>query len=189
MSRTIHINRFGRRPAKKMPGRVPARARQEFRHDGHIEDGQPRGKRTPVTKLFCSRACGACHRRMHPSAPRSKNAKNVPVKRAFAEPVLATEGQAEYGPCLTCGRMNRISTPGPLFCNDRCRDYVPLRPRKPDGAWFIVAGPVDYCTACATAITPRKPHGDLTPYRKDGRLYCGCAQKRQKAGAALRVQS
>ena len=34
-----------------------------------------------------------------------------------------------------------------------------------------------------------QPHGDLTPYRKDGRLYCGCAQKRQKAGAALRVQS
>ena len=35
----------------------------------------------------------------------------------------------------------------------------------------------------------RKPHGELTPYRKDGRLYCGCAQERQKAGAALRVQS
>jgi hypothetical protein len=99
------------------------------------------------------------------------------------------EGQAEYGPCQTCGRMNRISTPGPLFCNGRCRDYVPLRPRKPDGDWFIVAGPVDYCAACATAVTPRKPHGDLTPHRKYGRLYCGCAQKRQKAGAALRVQS
>ena len=35
----------------------------------------------------------------------------------------------------------------------------------------------------------RKPHGDVTPYRKEGCLYCGCAHKRQKAGGALRVQS
>jgi hypothetical protein len=62
----------------------------------------------------------------------------------------------------------------PTYCNDRCRDYVPLPLRLPDGDYFIVAGPVEHCAACRMVIMPSKPHGYIMPCRgKDGRLYCG----------------
>jgi hypothetical protein len=28
------------------------------------------------------------------------------------------------------------------FCSAHCAEYVPLPPRKPDGEWFIVVGPM-----------------------------------------------
>jgi hypothetical protein len=70
----------------------------------------------------------------------------------------------------------------PTYCNDRCRNYVPLSPRKPDGDWHIVAGAVEYCAACRMAIMPSKPHGYIMPHRgEDGLLYCGpvCRQARR----------
>jgi hypothetical protein len=112
------------------------------------------GKLTPAARVFCNKSCGSFYRRLHPVKGGAQTPKKRPIPSAFLEPVRAVVGRSEFGPC------------------ERCRDYVPLPARKVDGEFFIVAGPVDYCSACAMAIMPRKPHGYITPYRKDGRLYC-----------------
>lgn len=79
---------------------------------------------------------------------------------------------AQYRCCRSCGRAFELAATKTTNC-PRCNGYVPLPPRKPDGDWFVIAGPVDYCCGCGLAIMPRKPHGFLTPFRgADGDLYC-----------------
>jgi hypothetical protein len=130
------------------------------------------GKLTPAARVFCNKSCGSFYRRLHPVKGGAQTLKKRPIPSAFLEPVRAVVGRSEFGPCESCGRPCQIEPGKPTYCNERCRDYVPLPARKVDGEFFIVAGPVDYCSACAMAIMPRKPHGYITPYRKDGRLYC-----------------
>ena len=131
------------------------------------------GKPTLAARLFCSPKCGQFYRRLHPVKRGRQNAKKEPISSALPGSVRLTEGRSEYGPCQGCGRMQRITASGSLFCNDGCREYVPLPARKPDGDWFIVAGTVDLCHGCGLAISPRNPQGFLTPYRRgDGHPYC-----------------
>jgi predicted nucleic acid-binding Zn ribbon protein len=139
------------------------------------------GKQTPASKQFCDSRCSRNHRQSTgPKSPKkapttqvaecTENDKKRPILRALLEPVSATDRRSEYGLCKACGRS--ISKPLE-YCNDRCRDYVPLPPRKPDGDWFIIAGPMDYCFDCGLGITPKKPSGFITPWRgRDGKLRC-----------------
>jgi hypothetical protein len=76
----------------------------------------------------------------------------------------------QTNPALGSGFMRK--THDQAFCSDRCRDYVAAPPRKADGEWFIVAGPVDFCVECGLAIIPRKPHGYITPFRHDDGPHC-----------------
>jgi hypothetical protein len=126
--------------------------------------------------------CRAYWHRMHPGASRTENAKKAPARQVLLKPVCATERPSEYAPCEACGRSCRIEPGAATFCNERCRSYVPLPPRKPDGQWFTVAGPVNVCVACRLAITPTK-----RPWRKDDKLYCSaeCRRARQKADQRL----
>ena len=101
-----------------------------------------------------------------------ENAKKRPIPSALLEPFSAVEGRSEWRDCEACGRATEYRPGQPTFCSDQCRSYVPRSLRKFDGDWFVVAGPVDYCQSCHMAITPRKPHGYLTPYRVDGQLRC-----------------
>jgi hypothetical protein len=121
------------------------------------------GKLTPAAKVFCSLGCGNFYRRLHPVKGVAQTPKKRPISSIFLEPVRAVVGRPKFGPCQSCGRACQIEAGKPTFCNERCRDYVPYPPRKPDGQWFIVAGPVDTCCACGLAIMPRNPHGFLTP--------------------------
>jgi hypothetical protein len=134
---------------------------------------------------------GSWHR-THQSTSRTENAKKAPVPQRLSKPVSATEGASEYAPCPACGRSCRKADGAAAYCNDNCRRYVSPPARKPDGEWFVVAGPVDYCAGCALAIGPAKP-----PRRRDGALYCReCAdargvkqrQKPREARRAVRVQ-
>jgi hypothetical protein len=133
------------------------------------------GKETSASKLFCGDSCGRFYRRGHPTKGVRQNAKKEQVNRASVGPVCATEPphREKYPTCEACGRTYRRSAPDDRFCCARCAAYVPLAPRKRDGEFFIVAGPVDHCDDCGLAITPRKPDGFLLPYRAlDGRLTC-----------------
>jgi predicted nucleic acid-binding Zn ribbon protein len=176
------------------------------------------GKQT--TRKFCGSQCSAWYGRTHPKtrpeghgetpvrghgetpvrgecAPRSVEAKNVPLPQALLEPVghqvgRSGHGQApgpEYHPCRACGRTVRMTLE---FCSDRCRDYVPLGPRKAGGEtrrdagpeWWIIAGPVPYCDGCGLAIGPDR-QGLLLPRRMgDGGLRCtDCVPLRHPKGA------
>jgi hypothetical protein len=156
------------------------------------------GKPTPKSKLFCDSTCSAYYRRMHPSKTpfrgnvkgATENPKKRPDLSALLEPVSVVEGRAEWRECDACGRQSEYRPGQPTFCSERCRAYMPPSSRKMDGEWFIVAGPIDYCSACHMAITARKPHGYLMPYRLDGQLRCGAcdsvkaARKRTEAQTA-----
>jgi hypothetical protein len=143
------------------------------------------GRATRADRVFCSEACAKFSRRRNGGSAPSKgvrdNVKKVPEKRAFLEPVRATEDRPDYAPCEACGRNCRIEPGEPAFCSEQCRSYVPLPTRKANGAWFIVAGPVNFCAACGLAITPT--HGQLTPWRRGSALYCSadCRRARHKA--------
>ena len=155
----------------------------EYQHRACLGCGKriPRwidGKQTPSSQQFCSPGCGRFYRRLHPVKRGRRNAKKDPILRAFVEPVLAVEGRPEYHPCRACGRAIRTEL---VFCNDRCRDYVPLPPRKPDGEWFVCAGPVEYCSGCGSAIVPHQ-----LPYRVAGELICRACKA---AHAAARPKS
>ncbi len=148
------------------------------------------GKLTPSSRLFCSSGCGRFSRRMDTLSGRARKREIESIKPAFREAAIAPreriEGRPEYGPCQACGRLHNLASPNRPFCSARCEAYIPLPPRKPDGEWFIVAGPVDYCSACAMAIGPRKPHGYITPYRNvDGLLFCSreCRTQRKAKSA------
>jgi hypothetical protein len=147
------------------------------------------GKATPKAKLFFDAKCAAYYRRMHPAKPpewhqgkgRTEIDDSRPIPSALesrlarveASPRAPLQPKADYEACRACGRQQPIAPGQPTYCNDRCRAYAPLPPRKPDGEWYVVAGPVEYCAACAMAIMPTKPHGYVLPYRgKDGQLYC-----------------
>jgi hypothetical protein len=90
-----------------------------------------KGKKTPVTKVFCGDGCRAYYRRTHPTASRPENAKIVPVTPAFVEPVRAVERPPEHEPCLACGRPCRIVPVQATYCNERCRTYAPLSTAPP----------------------------------------------------------
>ena len=103
----------------------------------------------------------------------AQNVKKRPINRAPFESVYVTEPRPEYPRCNACGRPYLRTSPAERFCSTRCAEYVPLPSRQPDGEWFIVAGPVDYCDGCGLAVTPRKPQGFLAPVRAmDGHLHC-----------------
>ena len=133
-------------------------------------------KATPASRVFCGNACGNHYRRRAKGRVTKGVAQNVkkrPINRAPFESVYVTEPRPEYPRCKACGRPYPRTSPAEQFCSTRCAEYVPLPPRKPDGEWFIVAGPVDYCDGCGLAVTPQKPHGFLSLVRgKDGHLYC-----------------
>jgi hypothetical protein len=152
------------------------------------------GKLTPSTKVFCSPGCGRFYRRMSVLSGRARERKIEPIKPAFREAVLpprrSIEGQPEFGPCQACGRPCQIKPDKPTYCNARCEAYVPLPPRKRDGDWFIVVGPVDYCHDCSLAIMPHKPHGFVTPYRgAGGDLFCSheCRKRRASGGKPPKI--
>jgi hypothetical protein len=130
------------------------------------------GKPTPVSKIFCSDACRKYHRRLHPRKAVREKPKNRPISSAFVEPFCAAEGPPEYGTCEACGRGGVSPTSGTSFCSTRCASYQPAPPRRPDGAWFTVAGPIDHCARCGGAIIPRQD-GLLIPFRNvSGELRC-----------------
>src|SRR5882672_714232 len=126
------------------------------------------GKATPASRLFCGNACGNHYRRWAKGRVTKGVAQNVkkrPINRAPFESVYVTEPRPEYPRCKACGRPYLRTSPVEQFCSTRCAEYVPLPPRKPDGEWFIVAGPVEYCDDCGLAVTPRKRQGFLAPVR------------------------
>jgi hypothetical protein len=153
----------------------PLSARLEYVHRACLSCGKriPRwtdGKKTPSTKVFCDQSCGDYWRRLHPSARTIEGVKERPDLSALVQPFSVVEGRPEYGHCHACGRMNRLEAKKPTFCNDRCRDYEPAPPRKPDGNWHVVTGPKDSCIAYGLVIMPRGSFG-LTPHRgSNGRL-------------------
>jgi predicted nucleic acid-binding Zn ribbon protein len=150
------------------------------------------GKQT--TRKFCGSQCSAWYGRTHPKtrpegrgetpvrgeyASRVVEAKKVPVPQALLEPFGHQAGRSEYHPCRACGRTVRATLE---FCSDRCRDYVPLGPRKPDGEWWIIAGPVSYCDGCGLAIQPDR-QGLLLPRRMaDGGLRCADCVPLRRSG-------
>jgi hypothetical protein len=146
------------------------------------------GKRIPrweggkqTTRLFCDSQCSAWHRRTHQKTrsegkctSRVVEAKDVPLSQPLAAPLSSEVGRPEFHPCKACGRMVRAALE---FCSERCRAYIPLPPRKADGAWHIVAGPVPYCDECGLAIALGRggillPRPDL-----DGRHCSACATR------------
>jgi hypothetical protein len=168
--------------------REPADDDTSYKHRSCLACGKriPRwskGRQTPITRQFCGAGCRAYWHRAHPNASRTENAKKVPARQAFLEPVCATERPPEYADCEACGRTCRIKPDEPTYCSEQCRSYVPLPARKPAGEWFIIAGPVDYCAACSLAITPTKSHGHLMPWRRGSALFCSadCRRARHKA--------
>jgi predicted nucleic acid-binding Zn ribbon protein len=132
-----------------------------------------KGKQTPAHQQFCSSACGKFYRRMHRSEGRASERKKTPAAQRPLEPVLTTEGRWDIRHCKQCRYGFIAKSPDQRFCTDRCAAYVPLPPRKKNANWYIVTGPIDYCHECWFAITPRKPHGFITPWRNtDGMLSC-----------------
>jgi predicted nucleic acid-binding Zn ribbon protein len=134
------------------------------------------GKATPVSRVFCCNACGNHYRRRTRGGVTkgvAQIAKKRPINRAPFESVYVTEPRPEYPRCNACGRPYLRTSPAERFCSARCAEYVPLPPRKPDGEWFIAAGPLDYCDGCGLAVVPRKRQGFLAPVREmDGHMYC-----------------
>lgn len=94
------------------------------------------GKLTPKSRVFFAAGCSAYYRKLHPvkrpggsvPAPTTENAILRPISRAFPEPVSSTSGavsaRQQFAPCPVCGRVQLEGR----YCNDRCRDYVPLGP-------------------------------------------------------------
>jgi hypothetical protein len=129
------------------------------------------------TAKFCDSGCGSHYRRTHKKTPKTsqmphsdccaETAQKTLVPQRLEPSIAATEGKPEYRPCRTCGRTSRE-----VHCSTRCRDYQPLAARKPDGVWYVAAGPVSYCEGCGLAIVPGRG-GILLPHRcEDGKLRC-----------------
>jgi hypothetical protein len=137
------------------------------------------GEETPISKVFCDKGCAQYARRqkskLTPQAREATNAKARPVNQGFPAPVFATEGRLrQWEPCAASSAAR--------FCDSRCESYVPYPPRKVDGEWHIVAGPIDCCVGCGLGITPTKLWGHIAGWAgKDG-LYC--TRECRKAGGA-----
>jgi hypothetical protein len=143
------------------------------------------GKRIPrwekgreTRRMFCNSGCSSHYQRTrqiarkHHSSPRVEIASEVPAAQRFVSQPAPTERPPEHAPCEACGRMTRFVAGEPVFCNQRCRDYRPLPPRKAGGAWYFVAGPVPHCADCGLVIMPRAD-GILLPRRGiDGKVRC-----------------
>ena len=99
-------------------------------------------------------------RRMHPKKPgEGRPVRSLPKpekgtrKKALPEPVLTVEAGPNTRPARPAIISLRLHPEKPTYCNDRCRSYV-RKKYKPDGGWYRVAGPVDYCAGCSMAIEP-----------------------------------
>jgi hypothetical protein len=123
---------------------------------------------TPASKRFCNASCGSFHRRTHQGPHVTEKAKKPLAAQRLLKPVCATEDAPEHAPCRACGRSCRIRPGEPTYCNETCQAYTPSSARKPNGEWFIVAGPVDYCAGCGLAI--------IGPaWRRDDKAYCSAS--------------
>lgn len=158
------------------------------------------GKETPKSRRFCGNACSSFYRKIYGlSRPPARgvagvslNAKKEPINGGLKGTFLVIDmlggPKIPFRPCDTCGVTYPIGSAGRRFCSDRCEAFVPLPPRKPDGNWYIVAGPVDYCEGCGLAITPEKPFGYIVPFRQPDRtLLCReCHNQKKEANNGRR---
>jgi hypothetical protein len=135
------------------------------------------GEETPISKVFCEKGCAQYARRQRSKLPtqarEAAKAETEPVNPGFLEPVFALEGRLrKWAPCGACGRAGLKTSLAQRFCDSRCESYVPYPPRKVDGDWYIVAGPMDFCVGCGLGITPRNPWGHIAGWRGKAGLYC-----------------
>jgi predicted nucleic acid-binding Zn ribbon protein len=121
------------------------------------------GKATPASRVYCGNACGNHYRRRGKGRVTKGVAQNVkkrPINRAPFESIYVTEPRPDYPPCKACGRPDMRTSPAERFCSNRCAEYIALRPRKPDGEWFIVVGRWTIAMDAALPLR-RASHRDL----------------------------